>query len=235
MFRTVPTFFGPIAAIETDIRIAEELQRLGHWEFGSTLEILGVYQRYYANKSGHMLDVGCNIGTWTVPLARRYPQNTILAFDCQPPLVECVQQTIQLNCLTNAQATCCAVSDTCGTATYNKIDYEWGANFGAYEFEPPYAQSDFNGQTLAVTDTIATRTIDSLNLDSVVFIKLDIEGMEFKALEGAVNTIQRCGPFVAFEHHKTDRKAAEQLLQDLNYTIHHMTIGQMTLATPADL
>jgi len=235
MFRTVPTFFGPIVAIETDIRIAEELQRLGHWEFGSTLEILNIYQRYYANKSGHMLDVGCNIGTWTVPLAQRYPQNTILAFDCQPPLVECVQQTIQLNQLTNAQATCCAVSDACGTATYNKIDYEWGANFGAYEFEPPYAQSDFNGQTLPATDTIATRTIDSLNLDSVVFIKLDIESMELKALEGAVNTIQRCGPFVAFEHHKTDRKAAEQLLQDLGYSICPQTIGQMTLATPADL
>ena len=235
MFKTLPTFFGPIVAIATDIRIAEEIDQQGHWEFGSTLEILNIYQRYYAGRSGHMLDIGCNIGTWTVPLARRYPKNTVLSFDCQPPLVECVKQTIQLNCLTNAQATCCAVSDTCGTATYRVIDYDWGANFGAYEFEPPYARPDFNGQTLDTTNTVATQTIDSLGLDSVVFIKLDIEGMELKALVGAQETLQRCGPFVAFEHHKTDRKTAEQLLQDLGYSICPQTIGQMTLAVPADL
>ena len=235
MFKTLNTFFGPQVAIATDIRIAEEIQQHGHWEFGGTIEILDIYQQHYAGRSGHMLDIGCNIGSWTLPLAQRYPQNTIVAFDCQPLLIQCVQQTVQLNHLTNVQVNCCAVSDTCGTATYNLIDYEWGANFGAYEFEPPHAGSDFNGQTLDTTDTIATQTIDSLNLDSVVFIKLDIEGMELKALAGAKATLQRCGPFVAFEHHKTDRKRTEQLLKDLNYRIHPCSVGQMTLAVPADL
>jgi FkbM family methyltransferase len=235
MFKTLDTFFGPMVTIETDIRIAVEVQQLGQWEFASTLEILNIYQRHYAGRIGHMLDLGCNIGTWTLPLARRYPKNTVLAFDCQQPMVECVEQTIQLNCLTNVHAICCAVSDTSGTATRRVIDYGWGANFGAYEFEPPYANPDFNGQTLTVTDTITTKTIDSLALESVVFIKLDVEGMELKALIGAQETIQRCGPFVAFEHHKTDRKTAEQLLQDLGYSIHPQTIGQMTLAIPADL
>jgi hypothetical protein len=65
----------------------------------------------------------------------------------------------------------------------------------------------------------------------VVFIKLDIEGMEYPALKGSVNTIKRCSPFVVFEHHKTDRDSAVQLLKDLNYVIYN-TIGQMTVAVP---
>lgn len=230
MFRTLATFFGPMVAIETDIRIAEVVKRLGHWEFTSTLEILDVYQRC-CDRSGHMLDIGCNIGAWTLPLARRYDHNKVLSFDCQPMIVECVQQTVELNNLTNVQVDCCAVSDVVGTQTYNLIDYKWGANFGSYEFETPYAGSDFNGKILSETETIATKTIDSLDLNDVVFIKLDIEGMEYKALKGAEDTIKQCRPFITFEHHKTDRVAAEQLLKHLGYDVSR-SVGQMTLAVP---
>jgi len=235
MFRTVRTFFGPMVAIKTDIRIAAEIAQVGHWEFVDLLEILKIYEKFYAGRTGTILDIGCNIGSWLLPVAHRYSQNTVRAFDCQPLAVDCVRQTVQLNQLTNVQADCAVISDICGTATYNKIDYDWGANFGAYEFETPYTQSDFNGQKLAETAVVETLTIDSLNINDVVLIKLDVEGMELKALKGAADTIQRCGPFVAFEHHKTDRKTVEQLLVNLGYKIYPDSVGQMTLAVPADL
>ena len=74
--------------------------------------------------------------------------------------------------------------------------------------------------------------MDSLNLDQVVFMKLDIEGMEHKALKGAINTITACQPFVTFEHHKTDRVGVENLLENLGYRILSETIGQMSMAVP---
>ena len=234
MFKTLSTFFGPLVVINNDIRITQEINEIGHWEFNSFLEILKIYEKFYAGRQGTMLDVGCNIGSWLLPMAQRYQQNKILAFDCQPVTIECVNQTIQLNCLKNVQTECCVVSNCLEQVTYNKINYNWGANFGAYEFEPPYRGSDFNGQSTVELDTIATKTIDSLNLDQVVFIKLDIEGMEYKALKGAVDTIQRCGPFIAFENHKTDSNSVEQLLKDLNYIIYD-SLGQMTLAFPTEL
>ena len=231
MFKILSTFFGPLVAIETDIRISQEILECGHWEFQDTLKIVSIYEHYFRNCQGLMLDIGCNIGAWTLPLAHRYSQNTILAFDCQPLVIDCINQTVRLNQLNNVTAQCCAVSDQCSQVVYNKIDYKWGANFGAYEFEAPYANSDFNGRTTNDADVISTLTIDSMNLERVVFIKLDIEGMEYKALQGAKDTIQRCRPFIVFEHHKTDRKGAEDFCRNLNYRLLN-TVGQMSLAVP---
>jgi FkbM family methyltransferase len=231
MIKTLPTFFGPLAVIETDTRITEEIQRLGHWEFNQLLEILNIYEKFYSQRSGTMLDIGCNIGSWTLPLARRYQQNTILAIDCQHLALYCVNQTIELNNLNNVEVKHCAISDHCQQVQYNKINYLWRANFGAFEFEPPIHNSDFNGTLLPELDTIQIQSIDSFDLDCVVFIKLDIEGMEYSALKGSVDTIERCSPFVVFEHHKTDRVSVAQLLTDLNYVIYN-TIGQMTVAVP---
>lgn len=42
-------------------------------------------------------------------------------------------------------------------------------------------------------------TIDSLGLDDVGFIKLDVEGMEYHTLKGAEETLKRCKPVVLFE------------------------------------
>ena len=131
----------------------------------------------------------------------------------------------------NVRVECRVVSDKCGMINYHPIDYTWGANFGAYEFEEPFADSDFNGRLCPHLDQIETVTIDSLNLLDVVLIKLDIEGMEYQALNGAVETIKHSQPLIAFEHHKTNRKAAEQLLKNIGYQI-YTSIGQMSVCIP---
>jgi FkbM family methyltransferase len=234
MIKVLPTFFGPMAVLESDTRITEEIQQLGHWEFDQLLEILQIYEKFYADRSGTMLDIGCNIGSWTLPIAQRYKQNNILAIDCQQLALDCVSRTVHLNDLNNVRVDCCAVSDCCDQIKQHKIDYDWHANFGAYEFESPQTASDFNGKLSTELDIVSVRTIDSLSLINVVFVKLDIEGMEHKALAGAKDTIQRCRPFIVYEHHKTNRSGAEQLLKDLNYTIYN-SIGQMTVAVPTIL
>jgi FkbM family methyltransferase len=70
---------------------------------------------------------------------------------------------------------------------------------------------------------IPTLMIDDLGLDTCDLIHLDIEGWEFPALRGAVNTIKRCNPVIAlewmdhgvkFDFHQTD---IENWLIDLGY------------------
>ena len=142
----VSTFFGPVATIATDIRIRPELQIKGHWEFIDLLSILRRFQLVYPNSSGTMLDIGCNVGTWMLPIAQRYPNNRVMAFDCQQLAVDCIKETIRLNYLTNVEAQCVAVADVDQMVMAPAIDYNWSANFGAYEFEPPTSSSDFNGR-----------------------------------------------------------------------------------------
>jgi hypothetical protein len=50
------------------------------------------------------------------------------------------------------------------------------------------------------TEKVKTATIDSFHIENVGLIKLDIEGNELKALEGARNTIERSNkPPIIFE------------------------------------
>jgi FkbM family methyltransferase len=46
---------------------------------------------------------------------------------------------------------------------------------------------------------IPTMMIDDLKLELVDFIKLDLEGYEYRALLGAAGTLERCRPIVMFE------------------------------------
>lgn len=231
MFKKLSTFFGPLVAIDTDTRITSEINELGHWEFVDLLNIIKVYENTCGGRTGTMLDIGCNVGSWLLPTAQRYTQNKILAIDCQRLAIDCVAQTVELNNLQNVQTMCCAMSNVCGKKDYNVIDYQCGANFGAYELEPPYAASDFNGRMSENVITLDVRTVDSLMLSDVVFIKLDVEGMEYQVLCGAENTIKQCQPFIAFENHKTNSNAAVELLTNLNYRIDN-NFGQMTIAIP---
>jgi hypothetical protein len=43
-------------------------------------------------------------------------------------------------------------------------------------------------------------TLDSLGLTDVSFMKIDIEGYEYYALLGAVDTITACRPVILYEH-----------------------------------
>lgn len=234
MFKKLSTFFGPLVAINTDTRITSEIDLIGHWEFVDFLNIIKLYEKFYSGRTGTMLDIGCNVGSWLLPLAQRYAQNKILAIDCQSLAIDCVTQTIALNNLQNVQTMYCAMSNVCGRKDYSAIDYQFGANFGAYELEPPYAASDFNGRMLGNTVTLETRTVDSLMLPDLVFVKLDVEGMEYQVLQGAESTIKQCQPFIAFENHKTNNNAAVELLTSLNYKINNV-FDQMSIAVPTSL
>ncbi|WP_210454333.1 FkbM family methyltransferase [Pantoea ananatis] len=56
------------------------------------------------------------------------------------------------------------------------------------------------------TNSISLTTVDNIVADNkVTFIKMDIEGAELSALEGAKNSIQRCHPLLAISaYHKPD-------------------------------
>lgn len=66
-------------------------------------------------------------------------------------------------------------------------------------------------------------TIDSLQLEKVDFIKLDIEGGELEALKGAIDTIQRCQPIITFEYLKhMNHISPAQFLTELGYVVYQI-------------
>jgi FkbM family methyltransferase len=76
------------------------------------------------------------------------------------------------------------------------------------------------------TGLIPTLLIDDLNLQVCDLIHLDIEGYELFALQGAMNTIQRCRPTVCIEFFEKCSTRfnytlddIEKLMQSLNYKL----------------
>jgi FkbM family methyltransferase len=226
----VNTVFGPMSVLKNDIRIGQELRDRGCWDLREILDSIHFFERFAPVNHDIILDIGCNMGAWTLPVCNRFPDHTIHAFDCQEPLINCLDRTINLNKLEKVKTYLVAVSDVDGEIEFPSLNYNWGSNFGAFELEPVIRNSDFNGVTLPGKYTkIPSRTIDSFEFDNVGLIKIDVEGMELKVLKGAVKTLQKCKSVVLFENHKTDYNEVVTLLNHINYQIIN-TVGQMSCA-----
>ncbi|MFZ5807126.1 MAG: FkbM family methyltransferase [Verrucomicrobiota bacterium] len=71
-------------------------------------------------------------------------------------------------------------------------------------------------------EPITLRTLDSLNLDDVTLIKIDVEEHEREVLEGGMGTIKRCKPIILLELHKpvNTPEFHRWVQQELGYKFH---------------
>jgi FkbM family methyltransferase len=163
-----------IAVLEGDTHISkwvEESGRLDHDNYA-------VPQFCALIKAGGVvLDCGAFIGDHTVAYARKAAK--VIAIEANPDAYKCLEHNIRA--LHNVLPMNCAVSNKPGFVHLKK-DPNAGATF---------TESAENG--------IACVLIDDLSLEALDFVKMDIEGFELKALEGADRTLRRFRPIVALE------------------------------------
>ena len=90
-------------------------------------------------------------------------------------------------------------------------------------FETIYSFND-----IPFSDKVPSTILDEYNLDNIGFIKIDVEGMEYKVLKGGVKTIKKNNyPPILFElwpvgHNEMTEEKHQQLvdfLEDLGYEI----------------
>ena len=127
------------------------------------------------------IDVGAHIGTWTLPLAKVFKQ--VVAVEPQSENWACLEEN--LAGVGNVLVVDCAV----GAAVSKGSMARPGDNSGTYHVAP-------GTETLIVT---LDNMMAGLELEAVDFIKLDVEGFEGFALEGATNVLRWFHPVVFFE------------------------------------
>ena len=131
------------------------------------------------------VDVGGWLGPWTRELARRVPHVTCV--EPQPDLAAYLRKVVPGN-VTVVEA---AVSDVRGRAQLSLPEARHGAN--------ALASLGGDHESAAVVHQVEVIRIDDLGATDVGFLKIDVEGHERAAIDGAVELIRRDRPRLLLE------------------------------------
>lgn len=154
-----------------------------------------------------IVEGGAHVGIHTVRFSQLANQGFIYSFEASPRNYNILKNTLDINQINNV--------DLQNKAVYLKKDILYINE----SFAPDQDSVVENGTGFP----IEAISIDSLNLDRVDFIKLDIEGGEANAFRGAINTINRCKPIITFEYlkHKNVESPIPILIEN-NYEVFEM-------------
>lgn len=162
--------------------ISNSLSHEGYWENN-----LIKYAETYLKDDSIILDIGANIGTWSIPLAIK--QRKIFAFEPYDPSFNALCGNIFINEKeAHVYARQCALTDDVSAPknlTLPEICNQGGCKL--------------MDTSVVVEKRYEMRTIDSFEFKKVDFIKLDVEGHELNVIRGGVETISRCKPVIFFE------------------------------------
>jgi hypothetical protein len=79
-------------------------------------------------------------------------------------------------------------------------DYSTELNIGAFSLDDEVRQNGYECPSSGNTELISVIKLDTLNIDDINLIKIDVEGLELAVLLGAKDTIERNGfPPIFFE------------------------------------
>lgn len=191
--------------------------------------------RHYFGTGVIALDCGANFGLHTVQLARHMLDwGSVIAIEPQERIFYALAGNIVIGNHTNTRAIHAAVGAENGILRIPVPDYTRVGSFGSLELQQS-PTNEFIGQDIDYDKSLTEvrlMTIDSLQLERLDFIKIDVEGMELEVLAGGRNTINRFHPIIAVEHVKVSIAAINIHLNELGYKT--MSNDMMTVAVHLD-
>lgn len=139
------------------------------------------------------IDVGANVGIWTILLASHSNVEKVFAFEPSPANLAFLEENIKINQVSHKVTVIdAAVSNSEGTAKFD--DEGNGATM----------RLSMQGQLV-----VPTITLDQFTQDQKIgLIKIDVEGFEVPVLEGGWQTIIRDRPVLCIEYSLSQTKSA---------------------------
>lgn len=172
------------------------------------------------SKDKIMLDIGAHTGTYSISLAGNC--KTVYAFEPQRIIYYSLCGGVALSNIKNVYCKNVGLGShgQVGTCKINGISLDGG---GATIHSP-------NNSMVLYQEDIEIVTLDSLNLENIGFIKIDVENNELQVLQGGVKTLEASNyPKIVFEMNESN-PALINFLNDLNYKIIRVSYNNMYLA-----
>jgi len=159
-----------------------------------------------------VIEVGANIGTHTVGIARLVgPKGRVLAFEPQRLPFQTLCANVALNSLDNVDCFWAAVSSQDGFINVPDLNPREEYNFGAVTL--------LNSE---VGRRVTCLTLDQyVNLPKVDLVKIDVEGMEAEVLRGGERLLKRFKPVLYVENDRLEKsEALIRLIASFDYRMY---------------
>jgi FkbM family methyltransferase len=149
------------------------------------------------NKEKSVLDIGSNIGTHTIPYSKHC--KTVHAFEPQIEIFDLLKTNITDNQSDNVIASNLAVGHKKGKINLSSTVSD-GSSAGKELKYGGDNKTNYGGIQLGVGGReVDLITIDSLDLNDINYMKVDVEGAETMVFHGARETIVRNRPIILYE------------------------------------
>lgn len=126
------------------------------------------------------VDGGAHIGTWSRHLADQFLN--VIAFEPAADTYACLVENVK------------------DRGNVTPIHKALGEVIGRAKIvDDPSRPGNTGARHLAAGDSIAVVPLDDYGLQDLDFLKLDVEGFEREAINGAAETLKRCKPVVVIE------------------------------------
>lgn len=137
-----------------------------------------------------ILDIGANIGYFSVTFHKILPQASIYAFE---PLPDCYEQLLtRMEKIPQFRSFNCALGDTCSDANMYRSEFSQSSSL--------LPMSDLHKQAFPHTKELTSDVVSVARLDEIsrdldmpdnILIKLDVQGYENKVIAGGRQTFSR--------------------------------------------
>ena len=155
------------------------------------------------NSTQNSIDIGANLGLFTFFMSRA--SKHVFAFEPNPYPLENLKGLVDSN--------------------VTVLPIALGNNDGPVEIKIPHHRKGWssNGASLASKEindgkiiNIQCRKLDSLNIENIGLIKIDVEGFEIEVIKGAKDTILKNKPIMIIENEIVHTKDTNELFTTMN-------------------
>lgn len=138
---------------------------------------------------GVLYDIGANLGTVSIPIARQRPKARLFAFEAQVAIHQLLMRNVGLNGLTNVSTFGHALGERDGTIDFPAPPLTSVGNFGGV------------GRDAGISTkvNVPMRRLDSLSLPPPDVVKIDVEGFDLEVVQGGLETIRKHRPVLFYE------------------------------------
>jgi FkbM family methyltransferase len=197
MIRRFQTPNGIFNVFKTDSAFVRTFSSGLAWEYELIKKVID-----YMPETGTILDIGGHIGTHAIPYALNRPRAKVITFEPQSKIRELLESNKIENAASSLEIkpfgighteSCVHLAADFTSDGYSKditVNYDGhhSVNFGGLGIT-----NDPRGEKVEI------RTVDSMGLTDVIYMKIDVEGAETLAVFGAQNTIKMCRPVLLIE------------------------------------